>query len=53
MNNSGQVTLVLGGTGRTGALVACKLAERGVRARTAARHGADVPFDWDNPAARP
>ena len=50
MNNSGQVTLVLGGTGRTGSLVARKLAERGVRARTAARHGADVPFDWDNPA---
>jgi uncharacterized protein YbjT (DUF2867 family) len=50
MNNSGQVTLVLGGTGRTGSLVARKLAERGVRARTAARRGADVPFDWDNPA---
>lgn len=50
MNNSGQVTLVLGGTGRTRSLVARKLAERGVRTRTAARHGADVPFDWDNPA---
>ena len=50
MNKSGQVTLVLGGTGRTGSLVARKLAERGVRTRTAARHGADVPFDWDNPA---
>src|ERR1700729_1023831 len=50
MNNSGQVTLVLGGTGRTGSLVARKLAERGLRPRTAARHGADVPFDWDNPA---
>jgi uncharacterized protein YbjT (DUF2867 family) len=50
MNNSGQVTLVLGGTGRTGSLVARKLVERGLRARTASRHGADVPFDWDNPA---
>jgi uncharacterized protein YbjT (DUF2867 family) len=50
MNNSGQVTLVLGGTGRTGSLVARKLADRGLRARTASRHGADVPFDWDNPA---
>jgi uncharacterized protein YbjT (DUF2867 family) len=43
-------TLVLGGTGRTGSLVARKLAERGLSALTAARHDADVPFDWDNPA---
>jgi uncharacterized protein YbjT (DUF2867 family) len=50
MNNSGQVTLVLGGTGRTGSLVARKLAERGLSVRTASRHGADVLFDWDNPA---
>src|SRR5258708_26790081 len=50
MGNSGQITLVLGGTGRTGSLVAKKLAERGLSARTASRHGADVPFDWDNPA---
>jgi uncharacterized protein YbjT (DUF2867 family) len=50
MDNSQQTTLVLGGTGRTGSLVARKLAERGLTARTAARHGADVPFDWDNPA---
>src|SRR5712691_7773771 len=50
MDNSRQTTLVLGGTGRTGTLVARKLAERGLSARTASRHGADVPFDWDNPA---
>jgi len=50
MDNSRQTTLVLGGTGRTGSLVASKLAERGLTARTAARHGADIPFDWDNPA---
>jgi uncharacterized protein YbjT (DUF2867 family) len=50
MDNSRQATLVLGGTGRTGSLVARKLAERGLSARTASRHGADVPFDWDNPA---
>lgn len=50
MNNSQLTTLVLGGTGRTGSLVARKLAERGLNARTASRHGADVPFDWDNPA---
>lgn len=40
--------LVLGGTGRTGALVARGLAERGLRVRTAARSGADVKFDWDD-----
>ena len=40
--------LVLGGTGRTGALVAQGLSERGLRARTAARSGADVRFDWDD-----
>jgi uncharacterized protein YbjT (DUF2867 family) len=50
MANSRQTTLVLGGTGRTGSLVARKLADRGMRARTASRHGADVLFDWDNTA---
>jgi uncharacterized protein YbjT (DUF2867 family) len=50
MDNSHQTTLVLGGTGRTGSLVARKLAKRGLSTRTAARNGADVPFDWDNPA---
>src|ERR1700733_1691022 len=50
MDNSRQTTLVLGGTGRTGSLVARKLAERGLSTRTASRHGAEAPFDWDNPA---
>jgi uncharacterized protein YbjT (DUF2867 family) len=50
MDNSRETTLVLGGTGRTGSLVARKLTERGLTARTAARHGADVPFDWDDTA---
>jgi uncharacterized protein YbjT (DUF2867 family) len=50
MDNSRQITLVLGGTGRTGSLVASKLAERGLSPRAASRHGADVRFDWDNPA---
>jgi uncharacterized protein YbjT (DUF2867 family) len=40
----------LGGTGRTGSLLAGKLARRGIAARTASRHGADVRFDWDAPA---
>ncbi|HEX5272546.1 MAG TPA: NmrA family NAD(P)-binding protein, partial [Gemmataceae bacterium] len=42
--------LILGGTGRTGSLLAGKLARRGVAARTASRRGADVRFDWDDPA---
>ena len=50
MGNSRQTTLVLGGTGRTGSLVARKLAERGMSARTASRHSADVRFDWDDTA---
>ncbi|GAA2512026.1 NmrA family NAD(P)-binding protein [Winogradskya humida] len=41
--------LVLGGTGRTGSLVAKNLRDRGLAARTAARHDADVVFDWDDP----
>lgn len=49
MTNSRQTTLVLGGTGRTGSLVARKLIGRGLKARTASRHGADVVFDWDDP----
>jgi uncharacterized protein YbjT (DUF2867 family) len=50
MDSSRQATPVLGGTARTGSLVARKLAGRGLNARTASRHGADVPFDWDTPA---
>ncbi|MFF7469005.1 NmrA family NAD(P)-binding protein [Streptomyces sp. NPDC008092] len=50
MTESRQTTLVLGGTGRTGSLLTKRLVERGHSARTAARHGADVRFDWDDPA---
>jgi len=48
-------TLVLGGTGRTGSLVARQTRPtRPEHGGTASRHGADAPFDWDNPAhARP
>jgi uncharacterized protein YbjT (DUF2867 family) len=42
-------TLVLAGTGKTGSRVAAKLTKLGLRARTAARNGADVRFDWDDP----
>lgn len=49
MTGSPQTALVLGGTGRTGSLVARKLTERGLTARTAARQGAESLFDWDDP----
>jgi uncharacterized protein YbjT (DUF2867 family) len=42
--------LVLGGTGKTGRRIAARLRERGVPVRTAARHDADVAFDWHDPA---
>jgi uncharacterized protein YbjT (DUF2867 family) len=50
MTNARNTTLVLGGTGKTGTRVARLLTGRGLSVRTAARHGADVPFDWDDPA---
>ncbi|MEU6772182.1 NmrA family NAD(P)-binding protein [Streptomyces sp. NPDC046759] len=45
--------LILGGTGRTGSLLADGLGQRGVVPRAAARSGADVRFDWDDPATHP
>lgn len=48
MSSSRKTTLVLGGTGRSGALIAQTLARHGLDARRAARHGGDVVFDWDN-----
>jgi uncharacterized protein YbjT (DUF2867 family) len=42
--------LVLGATGKTGSRVAGRLSERGVSVRTAARTGAGVHFDWNDPA---
>ncbi|MFJ8390905.1 NmrA family NAD(P)-binding protein [Streptomyces sp. NPDC094438] len=53
MTGSPHTALILGGTGRTGSLLAKKLTERGLGTRTAARHGADVHFDWDDPATHP
>ena len=50
MSNDTPTVLILGGTGRTGSPLAGKLARRGIAARTAARRGADVRFDWDEPA---
>ena len=49
MTNVSANILVLGGTGKTGSRLAAKLAKLGFSVRTAARHGADVHFDWDDP----
>jgi uncharacterized protein YbjT (DUF2867 family) len=49
MTNAPSKTLVLAGTGKTGSRVAAKLTKLGLRVRTAARNGADVRFDWDDP----
>lgn len=40
--------LVLGGTGKTGRRLVPLLREAGATVRTAARHDADVRFDWDD-----
>jgi uncharacterized protein YbjT (DUF2867 family) len=50
MTNASTTTLVLGGTGKTGARVASRLTGLGHSVRTAARQGADALFDWDDPA---
>src|ERR1700722_2349952 len=50
MTEASSLTLVLGGTGKTGARVASRLTGLGLPVRTAARHGADVRFDWDDAA---
>jgi uncharacterized protein YbjT (DUF2867 family) len=49
MTNATVNALVLGGTGKTGARLAARLVELGVGVRTAARQGAEVHFDWDDP----
>ena len=41
------ITLVLGGTGKTGRRVAEKLQARGIKTRIASR-SADLPFDWND-----
>jgi uncharacterized protein YbjT (DUF2867 family) len=50
MTKASKTILVLGGTGKTGTRVASRLTESGHTVRTAARHGADARFDWDDPA---
>jgi uncharacterized protein YbjT (DUF2867 family) len=50
VNNTANRVLVLGATGKTGSRVAGALSGQGVSVRTAARGGADIHFDWNNPA---
>ena len=50
MTLSSPTALILGGSGRTGSLIAKEMADHGARSRTASRHGSDVFFDWDDPA---
>lgn len=40
--------LILGGSGRTGSLLAEHLIDGGIQARTASRQGSDLRFDWDD-----
>jgi uncharacterized protein YbjT (DUF2867 family) len=53
MTSQSPAALILGGSGRTGSLVAKHLADHGARARTASRHGSDVLFNWDDPGTYP
>jgi uncharacterized protein YbjT (DUF2867 family) len=53
MTSASHAALILGGSGRTGSLVARHLAGHGIPARTASRHSSGVFFDWDDPAAYP
>jgi hypothetical protein len=48
ITTSTPTVLALGGTGTTGLRLVAKLAELGLSVRTAARHGADVRFDWND-----
>ncbi|MDQ2997572.1 MAG: NAD(P)H-binding protein [Chloroflexota bacterium] len=50
MNDTANITLVLGGTGKTGRRVAERLTARGVPIRVGSRLG-EPPFDWDNPTS--
>lgn len=44
------MTLILGGTGKTGRRVAARLAKQGLPVRIGSRSG-HPPFDWNNPAS--
>jgi uncharacterized protein YbjT (DUF2867 family) len=46
-NNNTDLTLVLGGTGKTGSRVAARLTDLGRAVRIGSRSG-KPPFDWDD-----
>ncbi len=48
-DHTAQLTLVTGGTGKTGRRVAARLAERGMPVRIGSRNG-EPPFDWEDRA---
>ncbi|HEY8543782.1 MAG TPA: NAD(P)H-binding protein [Acidimicrobiales bacterium] len=48
---SNDTILLLGGTGKTARRIAPLLRAAGAKVRTAARRGADVVFDWDDPTS--
>jgi uncharacterized protein YbjT (DUF2867 family) len=50
MTQKNRTVLILGGSGRTGSLIERRLSDRGLRTRTASRHGSEVRFDWDDPS---
>ncbi|HEX2312092.1 MAG TPA: NAD(P)H-binding protein [Thermomonospora sp.] len=52
MTTNNEITLVLGGTGKTGRRVAERLTARGVPVRIGSRSAA-IPFDWADPATWP
>jgi uncharacterized protein YbjT (DUF2867 family) len=49
MSTSDPTVLIIGGTGTTASRLVQKLAQRDLSVHTAARHNADVHFDWTDP----
>ena len=51
--NTSPLTLVLGGTGKTGSRVAERLTKSGRPVRIGSRSAAERPFDWESPDTWP
>src|SRR5258708_17115957 len=52
MTNANNTIRVRGRTGKTGSRIAGRLTDLGLPVRTAARDGADVHFEWDDPSTQ-